>query len=88
MVQVKIYKNQYAMYDKQISQKDEEGHKHVLEKSWFTKGTMLMIQGIRRADNFIPKKKKQSIYPIISKITQVKDDGELVLQYERMEVVE
>ena len=88
VVQVKIYKNQYTMYDKQISQKDEEGKKHVLEKSWFSKGTMLMVQGIRRGDNFIPKKKKSSIYPVISKIFEVLPNGDLTYQYERMEAEE
>lgn len=86
VVQVKIYKNQYAIYDKQISERGEDGKKHVIEKSWFTKGTMLMVQGIRRGDNFIPKKKKNSLYPIISKITNVSEDGELTFQYERAEV--
>lgn len=88
VVLVRIYKNQYAIYDKQISQKDSEGRKHVIEKSWLSRGTKLMIQGIRRGQDFIPKKKKQSVYPIISKIIEVKDDGELVFQYERMEVDE
>ena len=87
-MQIKIYKNQYALYDKQISEKDSEGKKHVIEKSWFTKGTMLMIQGIRRGDNFIPKKKKNSIYPVISKINGIDEQNNLILQYERMEVVE
>lgn len=86
VVQVKIYKNQYAIYDKQISEKGEDGKKHVIEKSWFTKGTMLMIQGLRRGDVFIPRKKKNSLYPIISKITDVSEDGELTFQYERVEV--
>ena len=86
VVQVKIYKNQYAIYDKQISQKGEDGKKHVIEKSWFTKGTMLMVQGIRRGDNFIPKKTKQSIYPIISKINGINKENKLIYQYERMEV--
>ena len=86
VVQVKIYKNQYAIYDKQISQKGEDGHKKVLEKSWFARGTMLMVQGIRRGDVFVPRKKKNSLYPIISKITDVSEDGELTFQYERAEV--
>jgi len=48
VVQVKIYKNQYASYDKQISQPKPEGGKKIIERSWFSRGTMLMIQGIRR----------------------------------------
>ena len=88
VVNVKIYKNQYALYDKQLSIKGEDGHKHVLEKSWFSRGTLLMIQGMRRGADFIPKKRKDSPYPIISKITSVNNDGTLTFQFERMEVDE
>ena len=86
VVNVKIYKNQYAIYDKQLSEKDSEGHKHVVESSWFKRGTKLMIQGIRRGDSFVPKKTKKSIYPIISKITAIKPDGSLEFQFDRAEV--
>lgn len=86
VVQVKVYKNQYAGFDKQISYKDAEGVKHVLEKSWFSRGTKLMVQGIRREDAFIPKKTKQSVYPIISKITGIDENGNLTLQYDKIEV--
>ena len=88
VVNVKIYKNQYAIYDKQLSQRGDDGKKHVIEKSWFSRGTKLMVQGIRRGNDFIPKKKKQSIYPIISKITNIDEYGNLTFQYERAEVEE
>ena len=88
VVNVKIYKNQYALYDKQISQRGDDGKKHVLEASWFARGTKLMIQGIRRGGDFIPKKKKQSIYPIISKIIDIDEYGNLTFQYDRVEVDE
>ena len=88
VVNVKIYKNQYAIYDKQLSQRGNDGHKKILERSWFQRGTKLMVQGIRRGGDFIPRKKKQSIYPIISKITNIDDYGNLTLQYERAEVEE
>ena len=84
VVNVKIYKNQFAIYDKQISEKDNDGTKHVLEKSWFTRGSKLMVQGIRRGNDFIPKKHKKSIYPIISKIIGVDEYGKLMMQYERI----
>ena len=86
VVTIKIYKNQFALYDKQISKKDSDGVKHVIEKSWLSRGTKLMIQGIRRGQDFIPKKYKQSIYPVISKIVNIKNNGELELQLERKEV--
>lgn len=86
VVNVKIYKNQFAMYDRQISEIGADGKKHVLEKSFFQRGTLLLVQGIRRGDSFIPKCYKDSIYPVISKINHVNDDGSFDLQYERMEV--
>ena len=88
VVNVKIYKNQYAGYDKQLSEKGADGKKHVKEKSWFSRGTLLMVQGIRRGQDFIPKKRKDSFYPIISKITGIHEDGTLEFQTERVEVEE
>ena len=84
VVPVKIYKNQFALYDKQISQIGEDGKKHTLEKSWFRRGTLLRIQGIRRDHNFIPRKTKSSIYPIIMKIIST-DNDTLEYQWERLE---
>ena len=86
VVNVKVYKNQFALYDKQISQIGDDGKKHVIEPSWFKRGTLLMIQGIRRGADFIPKKYKSSVYPVISKITEVTQDNQLVFQYNRTEV--
>lgn len=86
VVNVKIYKNQFAIYDKQISMRDADGVKHVVEPSWFKRGNLLMIQGIRRGNDFIPKKRRNSVFPIISKITEVHDDGSLEFQFERIEV--
>lgn len=84
VVNVKIYKNQFAQYDKQVSSINEEGAKKILEKSWFTKGTLLIIQGFRRGQDFVPKKTKYSSFPIITKILNINEDGSLDLQYDRL----
>ena len=55
VVNVKLYRTQFIKYDKQISEKQADGKKKVIEKSWFTRGNKLMINGIRRDDFFIPK---------------------------------
>ena len=47
-----------------------------------------MVQGIRRGQAFIPKKRKDSYYPVVSKITKIEDDGYLEFQLERAEVSE
>lgn len=88
VVNVKVYKNQYAIYDKRLSQKGDDGIKHVIENSWFSRGTLLMVQGIRRGQDFVPKKRKDSFYPIISKIVSINEDGILEFQTKRMEVGE
>ena len=88
VVNVKVYKNQYAGFDKQLSEKGADGRKHVVEPSWFKRGTLLMIQGIRRGADFIPKKCRDSFYPVISKIIDIHEDGTLEFQTERVEVNE
>lgn len=86
VVTVKIWRNQYAIYDKQIS-KRIDGKKKIIERSWFKKGTKLIIVGIRRGDTFIPKtyyssKWKKPIYKILDVQGQ-----EVIVQSER-EIVE
>lgn len=78
VVSVKIWKNQFAAWDKQISERDSEGKKHVIEKSWFTRGTKLIISGVKREDSFIPKKYKSSGYPLFEKIMEIDDKGFII----------
>lgn len=76
VVTVKIWKNQFAKYDKQISEIQADGKKKVREKSWFSRGTLLYLQGIRRGDAFIPKAYKGSPHRVpIMKITSVDDNN-------------
>ena len=56
VVDVKIYANQFSIFDKQISVMGADGHKKVIEKSWFSRGNKIIFTGIRRENNFIPKK--------------------------------
>ena len=79
VVVVKIWKNQYAMWDKQISERGDDGVKHIIEKSFFTKGNKLIITGIRRGDNFIPKKYKSTGYEVFEKIVEMDKNG-IILQ--------
>ena len=88
VVNVKVYKSQYAGFDKQLSERGTDGKKHIKEKSWFSRGSLLMVQGIRRGQDFIPKKRKDSFYPVISKIVGIHEDGTLEFQTERVVVDE
>lgn len=83
VVRVWFRKEYFALFDKQISIRGEDNVKHVVEKSWFNRGSMLMIIGIRRGDEFIPKKYASTPGHQLYRITEVKKDGTLVLQSER-----
>lgn len=86
VVNVKIYQAQFAKYDKQISQKLADGRKKIIERSWFSRGNKLIITGLKRGDQWIPKKYKNSKYQsIIELITEVHEDGTVKLKKEREE---
>lgn len=75
VVTVKIWKNQFAKYDKQISEIQADGKKKVREKSWFSRGNLLYLQGVRRGDTFIPKAYKGSLHRVpIMKIISIEGD--------------
>jgi DNA polymerase-3 subunit alpha len=56
VVDVKFRKEYFSLFDKQISERGEDGVKHVVEKSWFNRGSMIIVQGFRSNDGFIPRK--------------------------------
>ena len=87
VVNIKFYKGQFGFYDKQIARVNEDGSKTVLEKSWFSRGTKLLITGFRREEQFIPRKYSDSIYThSVQLIKNLNSDGSLDLQNERIEV--
>ena len=83
VVTVKFNREYYAMFKKQISQVQPDGTKKVIEKSWFKRGTMLMIQGFRRDDQFVAKNYSHTQGHQLYKITNVVGD-EIQLQHERV----
>ena len=82
VITVKFSREYYAMFKKQISQVGTDGKKHVMEKSWFTRGTMIMVTGFRRDDMFVGKTYAATKGHQLYKITKV-IDGDIVLQHER-----
>lgn len=83
VVPVKIYSNAFANYDKQLSEKGPDGKKHVIEKSWFSRGNKIIVTGIRNGNMFMAKKYKRTPYHLVEKIEQVNDDGSLVITHGR-----
>ena len=83
VVTVKFTGEYYSMFKKQISQIQADGTKKVLEKSWFKRGTMLMVTGYRRDDMFVGKTYASTPTHQLYKIVEVCGD-EMKLQHERV----
>ena len=87
VVNVKFTGEMYAMYKKQISQIQPDGSKKVIEKSWFTRGTLLMLQGFKRDDTFVTKSYSKSLFHQIYKIDKINSDNTIELRHERAQGV-
>ncbi|KAA6472164.1 hypothetical protein DX928_22315 [Bacillus swezeyi] len=86
VVTVKQWAGSFSHYNKQIS-RNINGKKEVVEKSWYTRGTLLMFTGFRRGNNFIPKTYKNSVYQhTVCKIEGVDAEGNLILTSERKQL--
>ena len=84
VVDVKFRKEYFSLFDKQISEKGADGVKHVKEKSWFNRGNMILVQGIRSGDEFLPKKYASSAGHQLYKITAIDNkSGEILLTDQR-----
>jgi DNA polymerase-3 subunit alpha len=87
VVIVKVWKNQFTAWDKLIFEKLPDGKKKIIERSWFTRGNKLIITGIKRDNTFVPKKYKNTIYPLFEKIEELDDNGFIISSVtERAEV--
>ena len=83
VVPVKFRKEYFSLFDKQISQRQEDGTKKVIEKSWFNRGNMLLVKGIRRGDDFIAKKYASTEGHTLYKIEEIDDKGNITITNDR-----
>ena len=83
VVNVKFTKEYYAMFGRQISEKQEDGTKKVMEKGWFQRGTKVMCTGFRRDDMFVTKSYKHTPTHQLYKIVDVKENGDIELTHSR-----
>ena len=79
VVNVKFRKEYFSLFDKQISVRGDDGKKHVVEKSWFNRGNMIVVQGIRSGDDFISKKYASYCGHQLYKIGEVFNNGDISL---------
>ena len=83
VVNVKFRKEYFTLFDKQISVKQADGTKKIMEKSWFNRGNMIVVMGIRSGDDFIAKKYASAGGHQLYKIIDFNDNGDIVLQDSR-----
>ena len=83
VVTVKFRPEYFAMFDKQMSERQADGTKKIVEKSWFNRGSMIMLTGMRRGDQFIPKKYAKTVTHQLYKIDEVTEDGDIKIRSER-----
>lgn len=88
VISVKIYGQVYSYYDKQISERSADGKKHVIEKSFLSRGNKIIITGIRQTDGFLAKKYARTPYHLVELITDIDENGAIKVKGERMEVNE
>ena len=74
VVEVKFAREFFAMFDKQISAMGEDGKKHIIEKSWFNRGSKIIVQGLRIDDMFKAKKYASSGGHLLYKIDDIIGD--------------
>ena len=86
VVNIKYYDGAFYHYDRQISHKNENGKKTVLEKSWFSRGSKLLLCGFRRDQYFRPYRYKDTIYNHTTTLIKgITPEGDLILQTERIQ---
>lgn len=83
VVNVKFTKEYFAMYNRQISEKQADGTKKVVEKGWFARGVKLLIAGFRRDDTFVAKTYKNNGFHQLYKIINITSNGEIELIHDR-----
>jgi DNA polymerase-3 subunit alpha len=83
VVNVKFRKEYFALFDKQISERQPDGTKKVMEKSWFNRGNMIIVTGIRSGDDFVSKKYASTGGHQLYKIDEVLENGDLILKDSR-----
>ena len=71
------------MFRKQISQVQPDGSKKIVERSWFKRGTLLLITGYKREENeFVGKTYAATVGHQLYKITDI-IGSDIKLQHER-----
>ena len=75
VVNVRMNREQYAYYNRRLSEMKPDGTKVAIESGWFQRSELLIVSGYRRGDTFMAKKYKNWKYPLVEKIIKVNQNG-------------
>ena len=88
VVPVKFRKDYFTMFDRQISQLKADGKKKVVEKSWFQRGSMIVVNGMRQEDSFVAKKYTSQGGHTLYRVSEIDDFGNIMITSERARGIE
>ena len=74
------------MFNRQLSEVQEDGTKKITEKGWFTRCVKLLVTGYRSEDTFIAKTYKATATHQLYKIVSV-EGSDILLEHERTNVI-
>lgn len=83
VVTVKFRLEHFALLDKRVSEIQPDGSKKYIEKSWFDRGSKVIITGYRRDDTFVCKKYAKTVGHSVYKIDHVLENGDLIIRHTR-----
>lgn len=84
VVNVKMYDGAFNNYDRQVSKVNEDGSKTIVEKSWLSRGNIVLFCGYRTGSVFRPYRYTDTIYPhTVTLVESILPNGQLVLNTER-----
>lgn len=88
VVPIKFRKDYFTMFDRQISQLKSDGKKKVVEKSWFQRGSMIIVNGMRQEDSFVAKKYASQGGHTLYRVSEIDDFGNIMITSERARGIE
>lgn len=86
VVNVKMTRDMFAMYNRRISEIMPDGTKKVREQGWFQRGTLVLLNGFRRQNTFVLKaykKDRKAGRHQMNKIIDISDTGDITFTHLR-----
>lgn len=79
VVSVKFNRIDFANYNRRVTEDGSDGTSHVVDPSWFDRGTLLLICGYRREGMFVAKAYSRTRWPLLFKITESDGYGKRIV---------